>query len=207
MTADQRDAFDYLLKRRFRERSIRDLTPLFALGSDEVLRAKLKDALQKFPEALPFQCEEEAASEPRKNRLLETAKIWAAWGDPENYKVEDVPDQPGTVTVIFQAPEPQPEEFERQRQENANSIADFNVVHWAEDSLRKGEVDPRFALKAVIEFARSRDTPELFKVLAEAGQGPMQSSVAAAAAVAACFSTEPGDASWGWSVLARVLRH
>ena len=33
----------------------------------------------------------------------------------------------------------------------------------------------------------------------------MQSGVAAAAAVAACFSTVPDDGSWGWSVLGRVL--
>ena len=79
MTANQREALDYLLKRAFRGRSLRDLTPLFAFGSDEVLRAKLKEALQKCPEALPFSYEEEAASEPMRNRFLETAKIWAAW--------------------------------------------------------------------------------------------------------------------------------
>ena len=204
MTGEQRGGFDYLQTRRFQHNSIRDLTMLFALSHDPTLREKFKTALQRFPDELPFNYQEEMANEPLKAKLRETAQIWATWGDAANYRTEPVPDRPGTVSVSFHAPQQPSAEFQQEREENARSIGDFSVRAWADSSFRAGALDKRYELKSVITFARSRDSSDLLNVLAEAGEGATQTGVAAAAAVAASFSTDQEDEAWGWSVLARV---
>jgi hypothetical protein len=69
--------------------------------------------LQSFPQDLPYNYEEEKANEVYRERLLETARIWAKWGDTENYEIENVPDQPGIALVSYHDPQPMQEDLEQ----------------------------------------------------------------------------------------------
>jgi hypothetical protein len=158
ITREQRDAFDYLKGRRFRSASIRDLTYAFALNSDEGLRSKFKLSLQSFPQDLPYNYEEEKANETNRERLLETARIWAKWGDTENYEIENVPDQPGMALVSYHDPEPMSEDLEQRREASARSLGDFNVVGWVKASFEKRAPDPRWKLESGGTIPRRRNT-------------------------------------------------
>lgn len=205
MTTDQTDAFDYLAKREFRDRSIRDMTASFALSNNAAWQTGLKNALQRFPDELPFTCEEERNDGAARARLLEMAKIWATWGDPANYTVQRVADKQNAIAVKFNPPETPTEASEAARQENAKAMANISVLHWAHQSLKQDAPDPTYQLPAVVEFVRTRDSTALFDQLADAGESTTQSSVAAAAAVAACLSEDAGIVGWAWSILGRVL--
>ncbi len=205
MSTDQTDAFDYLEKRQFRDRSIRDMTANFALSNNAAWKTRLKTDLRRFPKELPFTCEEERDDGAARSHLLEMAKIWATWGDPANYNVQPVADKPNAVAVTFNPPEPPAEAFEAARQENAKAMADISVLHWAHKSLKQDALDLTYQLPAVVDFVRTRDSTTLFEQLADAGESTTQSSVAAAAAVAACFSQDAAAVSWAWSILDRVL--
>lgn len=205
MSADQLAAFDFLLGRRARKHSIRDLTALFIVGLDKPLGDKLAAALRRFPDDLPFAYEVEKKNKKRRHELLEMAKIWATWGERENYEIAPA-EEPNRVAVTFEAPDhAKSEDFEARRKENAEAIADINVVGWADQSFQQEKLDPRLSLASVLAHARARDRDDLMVTVEDAGEGFEQSAVAAAAAVAMTFADDPGDIAWGRSVLARVL--
>lgn len=205
MTSEQVTAQNYLLARKFRKRSIRDLTGLFVFSGNDDLSARFKAALQRFPDELPFAYEEDVKDPDCIARYTESAKLWAGWGDRDNYDVAPAPGQPGYVAITYEAPEPPSQELEAARAENTKALADFNIAHWATESLRYGVLDPSFALDEVLTFARGRDKPDLFDVLADPGAGATQGAVAAAAAAAAVFATDNDDIEWAWTTLARTI--
>src|SRR5262249_18356323 len=124
----------------------------------------------------------------------------------ENYGVVPVPNQPGMAALTYHDPEPVPPENEKRREENAKSLRDAAVFAWATKSFEKGKTEGRISLPHAIAFAKSRDLPELFKVIPERGPGMTQSCVTAAAAMAIRFSDDTEDREWGWSVMDRVNR-
>ena len=204
-TDTQKAAFDFLLNRRSRKRSIRDLTALFIVGPDTPLSEKLAAALKEFPNDLPFGFEEERKSENRQRELLQAAKIWATWGDRDNYEIAPA-EEPGLVAVTFEAPEESRTEeiLERQRASD-ESMRDITVVGWVDQSFKNEALQPQYTLAAIIDHARRRDRADMMAVVEEAGEGFQQSAVAAAGAAAMTFSDDPAEIAWGRSVLARVL--
>lgn len=205
MTAEQVTAQNYLLGRKFRNRSIRDLTRRFVFSRNEDLAGRFKAALQRFPDELPFAYEEDVTDTACVARYTENAKLWSRWGDRDNYKVAPAANQPGYVAITYEASEPPSQKLEEARAENTKALFDFKIAHWATESLRHGTLDPSFALCDVLSFARGRDKPGLFDLLSDPGAGATQGAVAAAAAVAAVFATDNDDIEWAWTTLARTM--
>jgi hypothetical protein len=206
MASVQKTADAYLKARQYRQRSLKDLSYLFALSDNEDEKTKFRDALERFPDKLPYEYQEQIGHDETAARLTETAQVWSKFWKTENYGLVPVPNQPGMSALTYRDPEPVPPEIEKRREENTNSLRDSAVFFWVKQSLENGKVEARISLPQAISFAKSRDLAELFKVVAEAGTGMTQSCVVAVAAMAIRFSNDSEDREWGWSVMDRVDR-
>ena len=127
-------------------------------------------------------------------------KFWK----PENYAIAPVPDQPGMAALIYADPEPVSPEVEKRREEAANNLRDSAVVAWVTKSFQNRKPEEQISLPQAIAFAKSRDSAQLFDVVAEPGSGMTQICVVAAAAMAIRFSDDVNDLDWGWSIMDRV---
>ena len=204
MTSVQKTADAYLKARQYRQRSLKDLSYLFALSDDQEEQARFREALQGFPANLPYEYEEQKKDDGSNASLAETAQAWSKFWKTENYGFQPVPDQPGMSALTYNDPEPVSPGVEMRRKENARDLGDLSVVTWATKSFQHGKVEQRMSLAAAIRFAKSRDSADLFNVVTEAGTGMTQNCVVAAAAMAIRFSDDNNDRDWGWSVMDRV---
>lgn len=199
-------AISYMLGRKSRRCELRDLAHLFVLNADSELSEKFKSAVAEFPNDLPFVVEEEKGDEHAVARYLETAKIWSGLGDPENYRVTPVPNDPSSTYVAYERQTPLPAETQARVDANDEILADFSILRWAQNSLEKGEIDPRIELEAALQTGRLRDSRELFASLAEPGAASArQSAVSALAALVITMDVAvDGYHDWAWSVLERI---
>ncbi len=204
MTSVQKTADAYLKARHYRQRSLKDLSYVFALSKDEPDKTKFREALQRFPAELPYEYEEQKEDDTAAAGLAETAQAWSNFWRTENYGLEPIPDQPGMAALTYSDPEPVSPAVQRRREDSANSLRDTSVVTWATKSFQQGKVEERISLSHAIGFAQSRDSTQLFDAVAEAGAGMMQNCVVAAAAMAIRFSDDAKDREWGWSIMDRV---
>ena len=131
LSANKAAALSYLKGRRSRFREVRNLAAVFALHTDDELRERFKSTLAAFPDELPYFLEEERASEDRTQSLLESARIWAGWGDAENYRTRDLLEEPGMKTIEYQAPEPLPETVQNRLATSTLGLQDYSVMAWA----------------------------------------------------------------------------
>jgi hypothetical protein len=207
LSADKAAALSYLAGRKSRFREVRDLAPVFALHSDDRLRERFKLALAAFPDQLPYFVEEERANEDHMQSLLETARIWAGLGNAENYRASDFPQKPEMKILKYQAPEPLPDAVQERLATSTLSLQDYSVVAWATKSLEVGALEPNIDLAAALDHVRSRETPELFDVIAGSELSARQSAISATAALVVRFGgVSDYDTDWAWNVLARVER-
>lgn len=204
MTNDQRRAVEYLQNRRFRRVSLQQLVMPFAVSGTDELKSELKEALAKFPTDLPYMYEEQKDDDQYRVKLEQLATVRAGWGDPANYTIEDIDEEPGLKAVSFEPPNPEPEEFEEQRQASSRAIGDISALGWAEKSIREGKPNAEFLLADMVALACERDSTDLLKGVAEPGLGITQSCVSSVAAVAAMYSESAPEIDWAWSVLDRV---
>src|SRR5690348_15699301 len=72
MTAVQKEADAYLKARQYRQRSLKDLSYLFALSDDDE-RTRFREALQRFPAELPYEYEEQKTNDGTKAAFAERA--------------------------------------------------------------------------------------------------------------------------------------
>ena len=170
LSTDRAAALDYLKARKSRFREIRNLVPVFALNGDENLRDRFRSALAAFPNELPYMYEEERSSAGRTQSLLESARIWAGWGDAENYKMRDVAGQPGTKLVEYQAPAPLPDAIRGRLGKTALSLRDSGILAWAKGSLEAGALKQGVALGDALAHVRARETPDIFAAAADPGR-------------------------------------
>ena len=95
-------------------------------------------------------------------------------------------------------------EVEKRREEAANNLRDSAVVAWVTKSFQNRRPEEQISLPQAIAFAKSRDSAQLFDVVAEPGTGMTQICVVAAAAMAIRFSDDVNELDWGWSIMDRV---
>jgi len=205
LSADKVAAISYLRKRKSRFREVRDLAFVFALHEDDRFRKKFKVALAAFPDQLPYMFEEEHANEGRRQSLLETARIWAGWGNAENYRASDLPADPEKKIIEYQAPQPLPDAVQDRLTTNTLSIQDYTVMAWATKSLEAGALEPNIDFAAALDHVQSRETPDLFDVIGEPGLGAHQSAISSTAALVVRFGgVSDNNTAWAWDILARV---
>jgi hypothetical protein len=198
-------ALEYLKSRKSRFRDVRALVPVFALNSNEILRQRFKTALENFPKDLPYSVEEARTSSSRTASFMESARIWAGWGNAENYSMRDLEGQPDAKIVEYRAPTPLPKGTQKRLDKSRLALGDHNILAWASKSLEVGSLRQGLSLSDAIKHVKPRDASGVFTKLVEPGLGALQSAISAVAALAT-WTTKPKAAEhrWAWNVLARV---
>jgi hypothetical protein len=204
MNAQQKAGDAYLKGRSYRQTSLKDLAYLYALSDDESERERFKADIAQFPNNLPYEVKEQIGHKASEWKMLERAVAWAEFANMDNYGWAKVPGKENYVQVVYRDPTPKTEARQAELDENARSLQDFNIVGWATQSLSTGKIDERIPLDQAIAFARTRDEPDLFLRLKEAGSGTRQTGVVACAAVVIRFGGSPDDLEWAWSIIDRM---
>ena len=107
--------------------------------------------------------------------------------------------------IRYQAPEPLPDAVQERLATSTLNLQDYSVMAWATKSLEVGALEPNIDLAAALDHVRSRETPELFDVIAEPELRARQSAISATAALMVRFGdVNDNDMEWAWNVLARV---
>jgi hypothetical protein len=196
----------YLMGLKYREHSLKDLSFLYALSTDEAEREDFAAALNQFASELPFEIEEHRGDIDAQKYFLERAEAWARFGHKDHYGVRKSNEQPGMIEVAYQDPTPPTEEAQRRSDEAATYLRESHIAMLAIKSFEANQPDEWVNLAAFIGFAKSRDSTSLFHVLAEAGTTMTQSCVSAVAALVIRFGGAEGETDWAWSVLGRVAK-
>jgi len=72
-------------------------------------------------------------------------------------------------------------------------------------SLEAGALEPNIDLAAALDHVRSRETPDLFSVMAESELSARESAISATAALVVRFGgVNDNDTNWAWNVLALI---
>lgn len=150
-----------LNERPARHMEIRWLAQLFVISAHEDLRKGARDAITSFPDALPFDVEEEKTVAEHVARKRRTAEIWAEWGKLENYRATAAPDGTGTY-IQLENPQQTAPDVVAVTESSARLNERLGLLHWAKQTLEGRSVDARFAVQEAINHARGIDRADLF---------------------------------------------
>ena len=203
LTSEQAEAKEYLDTRVSRKRGVRELVMHFALGPDENLRLRLREALARFPDDLPHEIEETRSDRNLTASLKEYAERHAGLGDIANYRKHTTEDK--QVVISYQPPVPATPEQTQQIAENATYLQEMAVLGWAERSLADNTLSDGMALADAVALARERDKASMFEERRDVGEHAPQSLIAAIAACIIRFGAPSNqDREWALDVLARI---
>lgn len=203
------DAVDADNRRRCRQWSLRDLTPLH-LFADDAIRSTFVDAVAQFPEQLPFNYAEEAGDPDHVADLRTTAEIWAEWAKPENYHVGTPDPETARILVNFHNPRAQAPDVQALLAQTNASMQPHSLWIWVHGYFETGQPPDGFTLDHAVRIAQSLDGPELFNAQSDSDLDleVTRGAVCGVAAVVKCFGTEPEPAllAWASDVVARGSR-
>ena len=203
LTSEQVEAKKYLDTRASRKRGVRELVMHFALGPDENLGLRLKEALARFPDDLPYEIEEIRSDPNLTASLKEEAKRHAGLGDIANYRKHNTDGE--QIVISYQSPVTATPEQTQQIVANAAYLQEMAVLGWARKSLVDNALADDMALADAIALARERDEASTFKERQDVGGHAPQSMIAAIAACIIRFGAPSNqDREWALYVLARI---
>ena len=193
----------FLDSRRSRKRDVRELAMRFGLSEEEGLRRPFKDALERFPDELPYETEERRGDTRAVVSLKEHARQWTGLGDGRNYRAHAT--DGGRVLVSYESPMPLSATEETRLAKSTVVLDEYRVIAWATESLQANELADGMSLDDAITFARARDSATVLLQRMDAGAHSAQTTVSAVAAVAIRFGPDVGPAcEWAWGVMDRV---
>lgn len=203
LTSEQTEAKEYLDTRASRKRDMRELVMHSVLGPDENLGLRLKEALARFPDNLPYETEEARSDRNFTASLKEFAERHAGLGDIANYRKHNTD---GEQTVIsYQSPVTATPEQTQQIAANETYLKEMAVIGWARKSLADNTPSDGMTLADAIALARERDEASMFKERRDVGEYGPQSLIAAVAVCVIRFGVPSSqDCEWALDVLARV---
>ena len=194
------DAVKAANERPARQLELRSVAMLGVIAHDEVIREAVQQAIQTFPQDLPFEFEEIAQNEEAVRSLRRTAEIWAEIGKPENYVAQRAPDGSGIYVKVENPTASDPDvKAVVARSTRMNEQAALFV--WVHECFEKAGLSDRLTVSDAIERARKIDRPDLFTLpyhMAEADD--MDSgAVAGVAAAVLAFAADANESELGWS--------
>ena len=151
LTSEQAEAKEYLATRTSRTRGVRELVMRFALGPDENLRLRIKEALARFPDDLPHEIEETCSDRAFTDSLKEEAKRHVGLGDIANYRTHTTEDE--ETFIYYQSPVPATPEQTQKIVANAVYLQEMAVLGWARKSLVDNALADDMALADAIALA------------------------------------------------------
>jgi hypothetical protein len=203
LTGAKAKAKDFLDTRQSRKREIRELAMRFAVGKNDGLRKRFKEALARFPDDLPYEIEEHRTNPAAVTSLKEKAERWAGLGDIENYRKHVT--KADEVFIAYEPPKPLSPEQEKRLEASSTSLQEYNAIGWATKSLADNKLGEGISLEDAIAFARARDAATTFFERKDTGEHSAQTTISAVAAVVVRFGPAMGtDCDWAWDVMGRV---
>lgn len=203
------DAVDADNRRRCRQWSLRDLTPLH-LFADDAIRNAFAQAVTCFPEQLPFNYAEEAGDPEHVADLRTTAEIWAEWAKPENYHVGTPNPETAGIPINFHNPRAQAPDVQASLAQTNASMQPHSLWVWVHSYFETGQPPDGFSLDLAVRIAQSLDGPDLLN--AQAGSDldleVTRGAVCGVAAIVKCFVAEPETTllAWASDVISRGSR-
>lgn len=204
------DAVDSDNRRRCRQWSLRDLTPLHLFSDDDAIRSAFVAAVARFPQQLPFNYAEEAGDLEHVADLRTTAEIWAEWAKPENYHVGTPDPETERIPVNFHNPRAHAPDVQASLAQTNASMQPHSLWIWVQSYFETGQPPDSLTLDHAFRTAQALDGPELFN--AQGGSDldleVTRGAVCGVAAVVKCFIAEPEPAllAWASDVVARGSR-
>lgn len=203
------DAVDADNRRRCRQWSLRDLTPLHLFAGDAI-RTAFVEAVARFPEELPFNYAEETNDPELVADLRTTAEIWAEWAKPENYHVGRPDPETARIPVNFHNPRAQAPDVQASLAQTNASMQPHSLWIWVHSYFETRQPPDGFTLDQAVRIAQSLDSQDLFNAQAgsDLDREVTLGAVCGAAAVVKCFVTEPEPAllAWASDVISRGSR-
>ena len=192
--------------KKCRTMSLRDLTPMFALSHDEEIRRLTREVLERFPDNLPFSCEEEKTSPEHVDELRSTAVIWAEWGKQENYKASRHPENKKAAIIELENPKTETPEFKDKLAQHEEKDRELSLWNWVHKTFEDASLCGDLTLADAIKYAQQFDRPELFSARASGDGDLLLGAVSGVAAGLLCFSdrTDQESMSWALDVISRA---
>lgn len=192
--------------RKCRAQSLRDLTPLFVLNHDEEMRRSVREALERFPENLPFYYEEEKSSPDHVKGLRSTAEIWAEWGKHENYRESQHPSEKSLAIIQLENPKIQNQEVQAQLARHAEKSRELSLWNWVRSTFEDKSLSSSLSLSDAIQLAKQYDSSELFTAHPYSiDRDLVRGAVAGVAAAILCFTDRNKEnTSWANEVISRA---
>ncbi|MEO8683266.1 MAG: hypothetical protein ABI414_00335, partial [Devosia sp.] len=205
LTGVKADAKKFLDSRESNKREVRELAMRFAVSAPKELRERFRQALENFPNDLPYRVEEERSSAAATADLKEKAERWAPLGDIKNYRKYE--QQHGQTFVGYEPPNALTPTQEKRMAETTAFLQEHSVIGWAVGSINENALKPQIELEAAVAFAKERDTPRILANRCDAENHGAQTVLSAVAVVVIRFA--PPDSphhAWAWTVMDRVAK-
>ena len=146
--------------RAVRRQDIQTLAMMFVVGQNTELREAAKAAIKRLPEALPYECEEDANSPDATAYLAEEAKSWTLLADPSHYRLYKT-DEPDKIAIGFENPEANRPERIARANEAQESLSWFALDHNVQMILDGKELPPNFSLAEAVAKVRKENATVL----------------------------------------------
>jgi len=193
--------------RKCRKLSIRDLTPLFTLNPDEEIRLTTREALESFPDNLPFSYEEEKSSPERVKELRLTAEIWAEWGKQENYKASQHPEDKDTAIIQLENPKADTPEIKAKLRQSEEKTRELLLWNWVHKTFENTSPCGDLSFIDAVQYAKQFDSPDIFSTRTTRDSDLLLGAVAGVAAAVLCFADriDQTNISWARDVILRAF--
>ena len=186
-----------------RRKTHRHIDDLRREWRERAARLRLKAALARFPDDLPYEIEESRSDPTFTASLKAEAEHHAGFGDIANYRVHTAEDE--QVFISYQAPVPPTPEQTQQVAASAAYLQEMTALVWAKKSLADNMLSDDMVLADAVALARERDEAAMFKERQDVGEHAPQSMIAAIAACVIRFGAPSNqDHEWALDVLARI---
>jgi hypothetical protein len=181
-----------------RRMELRDLVPLFVLGSDKELRDECRAALDDFPNRLEFAYQEEAQDSEHVAELRRIAELWAELGHVENYTAKPVPGHNGMIQVSMSSPRHEAPEVQAAQQRQKQAVRETELWVWVDKCFTSHCWEPGFSVTEAVERARElvQSASEGRSVSLLTGTGLTEGAIAGTAAAVICFASTSEHAAW-----------
>jgi SpoVK/Ycf46/Vps4 family AAA+-type ATPase len=182
---------------------IRALVTLFALTADKELRAACRSAIERFPQELGFEYEEEAADADHVAKLRRTAELWSEWGRTENYVAAPIPGRDDLVSIELRSPRHSDPEVLQAQQRHVQTSQEFELWLWVERCFETKS----WAAGFTVDEAAARATA-VASVVADGGSTFLpgndiaHGAIAGTAAAICCFTEDTSHQAWTDQTLA-----
>lgn len=181
-----------------RRLELRDLVPLFVLGSDTALRDACRAALDGFPSKLEFAYEEEAQNQEHVAELRRTAELWSELGHAENYTAAPVPGRTDVVQISMSSPRHEAPEVQAALQRHAQAAREMELWLWVDKCYSMRQWAPGFSVDDAVgrakELADAAAAGRSMSLMP--GSGMTEGAIAGTAAAVICFADASEHETW-----------